>query len=249
MIRDGAPRSWTSLMRDMAKEIADDARDPDDDHPLAEGQWPWSSLHVAGYFDRGGQWRDGLAEICGVTPRAISDALTQLGRSGYEMRRPITGADGKPVTDSRGRLVFAAKGHALSLWVPRLLPRPEPQSTQEGATFEADSSHGNATKETGSWAADTLPAADSSHDGASIDPQRSHPDVPKVAPECDPIPSASPQGKLPPQTVVSLAATSVEVTRAREVTTVIDEPASFEDHRQRTIEAYAAWMREHMEAS
>jgi hypothetical protein len=249
MIRDGAPRSWTSLMRDVAKEIADDARDPDDDHPLTEGRWPWSSLHVEGYRDRDGQWRDGLVEICGASPRAISDALTELGRAGYEMRQPITDAAGKPVTDKRGRLVFAAKGHALGLWVPRLPPRPEPQSTHERATFEADSSHRSATNEAESWVADALPTADSSHSGASTDSQRSHPDASKVAPECDPIPSGSPQEKPSPQTVVSLSATSVEVAHAREVKIEMDDPAEFEDHRQRTMEAFSAWMAEHPEAS
>lgn len=41
----------------------------------------------------------------------------------------------------------------------------------------------------------------------------------------------------------------VEVAHAREVKTLIDEPANFEDHRQQTLEAFAAWMREHPEAS
>lgn len=53
----------------------------------------------------------------------------------------------------------------------------------------------------------------------------------------------------PDITVVSQSETSVEVAHAREVKTLIDEPANFEDHRQRTLEVFAAWMREHPESA
>lgn len=246
MIRDGAPRSWTSLMRDVAKEIADDARDPGDDSPLPEGRWPWSALRVEGYRDRHGRWHDGLTEICGVSARAISDALTELGRAGYEMRQPIRGADGKPVTDKRGRLVFAAKGHALAFHVPPLPPRGEPQSSQESATFSADSSHESAGNDAAPDAPAALEEAESPHRSAGCDPQRSHPAVSKAAPECDPVPSLSPQKIQSPQTVVSVVTTSVEGAwpMSRE-----DETEDFESRRQRYMNELMTLAREQAEAS
>jgi len=214
MIRDGAPPEWIPLMRDVAKEIADSARDPDQeakDAPLPEGQWPWSPLHVEGYWGRDGNWHDGLAEICGATPRAISDALTRLGRWGYEMRQPITDRDGNPVTDKRGRIVYAAKGHAVRLWVPPLPPRPEPKRSQQDASNEPQRSQQDATF-----------GADRSHSHASNEPQRSHPDVPKVAPHCDPVSSRSPQPASPqknqsPQAPVLSAVADAECGPAEDV--------------------------------
>lgn len=198
MIRDGAPSTWTSLMRDVAKEIADDARDPSQGLPEG-GRNPWSALPIEGYWDTRKQppiWRDGLTEICGVSARAISDALTSLARAGYEMRQQIG-------TDKRGRPVYAAKGHAMRFEVPRLPLRPAPHlpaaaetpvdnsavSTHSDATFGADSSHQGATYK-----------AQSTHSDASFGAQRSHPDVPKVAPECDPVPPESPHEDQSPHT-------------------------------------------------
>jgi hypothetical protein len=119
MIRDGAPATWTALMRLVAMAIADDARDPSQGGP-EDGGWPWSALPVAGRYDRDGEWRDGLTERTGATADGVSHALTRLARSGYEMREQIG-------TDSRGRPVFAAKGHATRFRVPLLPPRPEPE--------------------------------------------------------------------------------------------------------------------------
>jgi hypothetical protein len=196
MIRDGAPGSWTSLMRELAKEIADDARDPEPGVSLAdlpEDQWPWSALRVEGYFDASGEWHDGLAEICGVTLRAISDALTELGRQGYEMRQAIVDREGKPVVDRRGRVLYAGKGHALRFRVPPLAPR-RPQSSHQSATDYSVSSHLSAT-----YVGNAAPQ--SSHQGATNGPQRSHPDVSKLAPGCDPVPlspqRSSPQSRAP----------------------------------------------------
>jgi hypothetical protein len=125
MIRDGAPAEWSALMRLIAYEIADDARDPNDEGVTPDGKYPWSAIPIEGEW-RHGAWRDGLAEICGASPRAISNALTQLCRAGYDMRMPVTDRNGKVVTDKRGRIVYAAKGHALRFWVPPLPPRPAP---------------------------------------------------------------------------------------------------------------------------
>lgn len=134
MIRDGAPPSWSPLMRLVASEIADDAGDPGT-HPLQDGGLPWSAIPVEGEF-RHGKWRDGLAERCGMSTRAISRVLADLAAAGYEMRQPITGRDGKPVTDKRGRLIFAANGHALRFVVPPLLPREQPQRSPDLAGFD-----------------------------------------------------------------------------------------------------------------
>jgi hypothetical protein len=170
MIRDGAPGDWTALMHDVAKEIADSA-DPDELPPYFAGRYPRSTVPIEGEF-RHGKWRDGLVEICGSTARAVSDALTQLARSGYEMRVPIT-------TNRHGKPVFAAKGHALTFQVPPMAPRSQPRSSHQSAGFEAQSTHSGATF-----------GVDSEHDNATNAPQRSHPGVPKLAPGCDPISSA-----------------------------------------------------------
>lgn len=199
MIRDGAPPKWTALMRLVAAEIADDARDPDDGKDASGSQvrpdeWPdyregktplpWSAIPVSGDF-RNDAWRDGLAEICGATPRAISDALTALARARYEMRQPITDKDGQPVTDKRGRLVFAVKGHALRFQVPPLPPRHAPDSSHQDATNDdSQSSHQDAGYP---------PKAAPEHEQSA---QRSHPGVSKVAPECDPV-SSYPLSSVP----------------------------------------------------
>jgi hypothetical protein len=153
MIRNGAPPSWTPLMRLVAMEIADDARDPRlNEEPPAGG--PWSALPVDGHYVRD-KWRDGLTQRCGVSARAISDALTSLARAGYEMRQSIS-------TDKRGRPVYAAKGHALRFQVPTLLPRPVPEA---------------AAKAVDNLASRDEPADDSSHESAAFEPQSSHQDV------------------------------------------------------------------------
>lgn len=195
MIRDGAPREWTALMRLVAGEIADDARDPDPDHPLPEGTWPWSALPVEGRRDpASGEWRDGLAERCGVTARAISDALTQLARADYEMRTPVTDRDGRPVRDRHGRPVYAVRGHAIRFQVPRLQPRAEPDST-----------HGSATKPVDNSSRDESADTDSTHQSAGNDGDRSHPAVDRSHQGATPSPQ-SPQVDLSPQAHIELAA-------------------------------------------
>jgi hypothetical protein len=127
MISAGAPPAWTSPMIHVAKEIADDARDPKPGDTFTEDtELPWSAIPVKGGFDRKGRWRDGLVERCGMSERAISRALTDLAEAGYEMRIQIG-------TDKNGKPVFAAKGHAMRFQVPRLPPRPVPLSTPRTA--------------------------------------------------------------------------------------------------------------------
>ena len=118
MIRDGAPPSWTALMRLVAMEIADDARDPADGVPADKP--PWSALPVEGCWDRSGRRKDGLTERCGMSARTISRALADLSAAGYEMRQQIG-------TDEHGRPVFAMRGHAMRFQVPPLTPRPAPR--------------------------------------------------------------------------------------------------------------------------
>jgi hypothetical protein len=127
MIRDGAPPDWSPLMRLVAIEIADDARDPDRNSGGADGKPPWSVLPIEGRWVKG-RWRDGLTERTGATASGIRHTLMKLARAGYEMRQQI----GK---DKRGRPVYAAKGHAVRFQVPPLPPRPEPQRWHESATF------------------------------------------------------------------------------------------------------------------
>lgn len=190
MLRDGAPESWTSLMRLVAFEIADDARDPHKDTLPPPEDWretPWSAMPITGEF-REDKWHDGLAEICDMSARAVSRTLADLAAAGYDMRKPITGRDGEPIRDKRGRLVYAANKHALRLIVPYLPPRAEPERSPEVASIEEGTSDLPPTAiEPGS-----LP------DVASIESQRSPLLVSKVATFGDPIPSASPKVKTVP---------------------------------------------------
>lgn len=193
-------------MRLVASEIADDAHDPGHEKdPLPSGDdWPdpWSAMPIEGEYRRGG-WKDGLVERCGMSARAISRTLADLATADYDMRAPITDRDSKPVRDKRGRLVYAAKGHAVRFTVPHLPSRGEPQRSPDSAsnTLQPDSDPDRSpemasigdpeTREVGDW--------ESSPDSASIESQRSPLLVPKVAESGDPVPSASPNVKTVPQ--------------------------------------------------
>ena len=136
MIRDGAPETWTPLMRLVAGAIADDAEDPRQrEKRLQRGQrnpgdddgWPWSVVPVRGKH-RNGRWHDGLTERTGMSLRAIRRVLAELSAADYEMREQID-------TDKRGRPVFAYPGRATRFRVPPLKPRdppPDPATTATG---------------------------------------------------------------------------------------------------------------------
>jgi hypothetical protein len=136
MIRDGAPDTWTPLMRLVAGAIADDAEDPRQrEKRLQRGQrnpgdddgWPWSVIPVRGKH-RNGKWHDGLIERTGMSQRAIRRVLAELSAADYEMREQID-------TDKRGRPVFAYPGRATRFRVPPLKPRdppPDPATTATG---------------------------------------------------------------------------------------------------------------------
>jgi hypothetical protein len=130
MIRDGAPPKWSSSMRLVACEIADTAdpepskRPPDFDGP-AESQWS-----IADWQDHDGQWHDGLATRCGLTPRTFSYTLTRLSRAGYEMRKQLgTGSNGKPV--------YAVQGKRERFVVPLLKPRSRSQDVAASGRNES----------------------------------------------------------------------------------------------------------------
>jgi hypothetical protein len=184
MIRDGAPPEWSPLMRLVAGEIADDAGDPCA-HPLKDGELPWSAVPVEGEF-RHGRWRDGLTERCGMSARAISRVLTELAAAGYEMRQPITGREGKPVTDKRGRILFTAPGRALRFQVPPLTPRPEPERSPDLASVDDARSPEVATETEGR-----------SPDPATEEGERSPLPASTVAESGDPISSVPPQDLSP----------------------------------------------------
>jgi hypothetical protein len=126
MIRDGAPRSWTPHMRQVAETIPDDARDPSQGMP-DDGGWPRSAIPVSGYWTRDGRWRDGITERTGLSERAVSRNLAALAQARYEMRQQAG-------TDKRGRPLFAYPGRAMRFRVPILPPRePPPQATAGNA--------------------------------------------------------------------------------------------------------------------
>jgi len=141
MIRDGAPETWTPLMRLVAGVIADDAEDPQQrEKRLQRGQrnpgdddgWPWSVIPIRGRH-RKGRWHDGLTERTGMSPRAIRRVLAELSVADYEMREQIG-------TDKRGRPVFAYPGRATRFRVPPLKPRdPPPDSATTAAGRRPDS--------------------------------------------------------------------------------------------------------------
>ncbi len=127
MIRDGAPASWTAIMRLVAGVIADDARDPTQGMP-DDGGPPWSAIRFCGYFTEEGEWRDGFAERTGMSERAISRALSDLARAGYEMREQVG-------IDKRGRPVFTYPNRGIRYRVPLLPPRecpPNPATITAG---------------------------------------------------------------------------------------------------------------------
>lgn len=127
MIRDGAPPTWTSGMRVVACEIADQANPEPSRALLGEGDYPLCTRPVEDWQDKRGDWHEGLATLCGMSARAFSDNLTKLAEQGYEMRVQIG-------TDKRGRPVFAHKGRGIAFMVRPLKPR-DAQSTHCGAAL------------------------------------------------------------------------------------------------------------------
>ena len=95
MIRDGAPPDWTSDMRIVALMIADDARDSAQG-PAGDGGPPWSAIPIRGGHDHAGNGTTGSPNAPGLRKHAISRALTDLARAGYEMREALgRGKDGR----------------------------------------------------------------------------------------------------------------------------------------------------------
>jgi hypothetical protein len=120
MILDGHPPEWLPQMLLVALTVADDARDPSQAGP--DG-WGWSAIRMHGEWRVNGdgedEWHDGLTERTGMSERAVSRALTMLGRAGFEMRVAVrTGED--------GRVFFTVPGRGLRFRVPGLPPRPAP---------------------------------------------------------------------------------------------------------------------------
>ena len=126
MIRDCAPPDWTSDMRVVALMIADDARDPGQG-PAGDGGLSWSAIPISGGYDHAGKWHDGLTERTGLRRRAISRALTDLARAGYEMREAL--GRGKD-----GRVVFTAPGRGMRFRVPLMTPRDTPERSPDMST-------------------------------------------------------------------------------------------------------------------
>ena len=135
MIRDCAPASWTPNMRLLAMVIADDAWDPNQAEPGRPAFVSKIRIH-GGYSDNGdGKWYDGLAERAGMSEHTILRTLTALGQAGFEMRAQLANEDGHPMTDRRGRPVFAYRGYSPTFRVPTTLkPRdPPPRNTRRSA--------------------------------------------------------------------------------------------------------------------
>ena len=164
MVRNGAPATWTKDMIHVAKEIADDARDPGD----GDDSWPWSALPIKGHFDARGRWRDGLTERCGMSARAVSRALTDLASANYEMREAI-GAD------SAGRPVFTAPGHAMRFRVPPLLPRSAPERLPSTASVQHTNGRQNRRERSPESTGTVAKYGDPISSGSPQNPHTSHP--------------------------------------------------------------------------
>ena len=222
MIRDGAPPTWTPLMRLVACEIADDARDPDG----SQDGLPWSAIPIQGHRDRRGRWRDGLTERTGMSARAISRVLTDLAAAGYEMRE-IAGRR------KDGRAAVTAPGRALRFRVPLLQPRPAPERSPDSATERSPDS---ATIGTGG----TLNDRHFWH-------ERSPLLAITIAEFGDPIPSGSPHGPLTAESSCRSQA-DVECRRlgAREASPPdLRTRQGTEQRRQALGDALTEWQREH----
>ena len=225
MIRDGAPESWTAPMRLIAMAIGDDARDPRQRDPddLDGGGLPWSMITIRGER-RKGRWHDGLTQRTGMSPDAISRALTALARAGYEMRE-------QAATDKRGRPVFAYPGHRLTFRVPPLKPRDEPFG-MPGSTPGRSSD----TPTIRSADSPTLPppkVGEYAVEGRGKRRGRSgnmRTQSPQVTPKSNPSPG------------VQAVNSNLEGLRSA-------DKDDFEDERRRQLDQLAQWQREHPEST
>jgi hypothetical protein len=154
MIRDGAPASWTAAMWLVAATIADDARDPRQPGPDDDDGLPWSAITIRGERKKG-KWHDGLVQRTGLSERSISRALTDLARSGYEMRE-------EAATDKHGRPVFAYPGRRPRFRVPPLKPRDEPIDAPGGRSPDTSTIRSPDTSATRSPDTSTIRSPDTS---------------------------------------------------------------------------------------
>lgn len=175
-------------------------------------------------YETGADVRPGvdlLADVSGYTTRAVGIALDVVCRLGF-MWQYIDGSQaGRP---GRGR---------------------QPLKSEYRLTTPDDILSGRIPLL-------GMPGEDPNSDQVMSDQQISDPGSPELSDGITRTQFAPPlqdPDTHPDITVVSLSATSVEVAHAREVKSVIDEPADFETHRQQQLEALAAWMQEHPEAS
>jgi hypothetical protein len=141
--------------------------------------------------------RSGFADM-----KQVGKVLGKLAARGLELRAPITGKDGRPVRDRRGRPVFAAKGHGLEFLVPtaecpalrRAPARESFDDPPDGGPSESSLGRGTFTGDEASHAPRSSPVketfeAEGPPTGARSSPARS----PKVPPAGDPSPQGSPQ--------------------------------------------------------
>jgi len=183
MIRDGAPPEWTSDMRVLALMIADDARDSGQG-PAGDDGPPWSAIPVSGGYDHAGKWHDGLTERTGLRKHAISRALTDLARAGYEMREALgCGKD--------GRVVFTAPGRGMRFRVPLITPRDTPERSPDMSTDtperSPDTSTDTARRSTHTASVDGGNGRQKRRNARQKRPQRSTETAPTVDTYVDPL--------------------------------------------------------------
>jgi hypothetical protein len=73
-----------------------------------------------------------VCEDLGITPGTLGNILAKLSVRGLELRVPVTDRNGKPVTDKRGRLLFATKRHAVDYLFPELTSRDSKGPSNDG---------------------------------------------------------------------------------------------------------------------
>jgi len=150
-------------------------------------------------------------------PKQVGKILGKLAAHGIELRVPVTGADGRPLRDGRGRPVFACNGHKLTLRIPTLEDCPAlvaPEETIEGpppgapSTFEGPPSGAPSTAEGPPPGTGRSPAGDSKvprpgHPSPHISSGVSSP--PSIPPRDLTAQQGKGEGETPEEDVVDLA--------------------------------------------
>lgn len=165
-----------------------------------------------------------------ATSNQLGKVLSKLAKRGLELRVPVTGKDGMPVVDSRGRLVYACRGRELNFIVPLVIPQG-----LNGCPTEQERSPSKVTIE----ASESRNGHPAGANGHPVGSQWSPCGMSMVTPQGDPSPQSpqdlliSPQESALARTVMTAVAATAE--EAREMIKIIEM-----EHHPRSLPAYIA---------